>query len=98
MNLHRLISLMILGAGLVILVGVGAGILPGAGGLGGMILVFGFALYLLSFAQEPEALPDSQLPLFSAGERVLSVFYQPARLFQNLRVHPNWIPAFLILA
>lgn len=98
MNLHRTISLIILGAGLLILVGVGTGILPGASGLGSMILVFGFLLYILTFAKAPETDPKSTVAPLTITGRILSAFFQPKRLFQNLRVHPSWIPAFLILA
>ncbi|HEX5603715.1 MAG TPA: YIP1 family protein [Pyrinomonadaceae bacterium] len=98
MNLHRTISLIILGAGLLILVGVGSGILPGASGLASMILVFGVLLYILTFAKAPETEPKSTVAPLTITGRILGAFFQPKRLFQNLRVHPSWIPAFLILA
>jgi Yip1-like protein len=97
-NLHRSISIFILGVGLLILVGVGGGILPGGASLGTMVMVFGFVVYLLSFAKAPETEPKSSLLPFTIPERLLGAFFQPVRLFQNLRVHPSWIPAFLVLA
>jgi hypothetical protein len=31
-------------------------------------------------------------------ERITSLFFEPARVFQNLRYHPHWLSAFLVIA
>jgi hypothetical protein len=97
-NLHRIISLAIVAAGILILVGVGAEVISGASSLGLMVFVFGSVLYLLSYAKEPEDNKEANVPPLSTTGRILKVFYQPSLLFRNLRAHPSWIPAFLILA
>jgi len=97
-NLHRIISLAIVAAGILILVGAGAEVLSGASSLGLMVLVFGFVLYLLSYAKEPEDNKEATVPSLSTTSRILKVFYQPSLLFRNLGAHPSWIPAFLLLA
>ena len=98
MNLQRIISLAIAAVGLLILLGVGAEVLSGASSLGLMILVFGFLLFLLTYAKEPEDNGKTTVPPLSNAGRILKVFYQPGLLFRNLRAHPNWMPAFVILA
>ena len=34
----------------------------------------------------------------SPAERVLGIFHEPSRVFQNLRAHPRWLAAFLVMA
>ena len=68
------------------------------------LLTFGiFAIFVggivfgLSFIRTPEPAADAGSPL-SAGERILGIFYEPGRVFQNLRHYPRWFAAFLIIA
>ena len=56
---------------------------------------FGGALFGLSFVPLPRV-PDTEAPI-PAVQKVLGIFYEPTRVFRNLRVHPHWIVAFVIV-
>lgn len=65
----------------------------------GMSLIF-FSAVLggLSFIRPPAPAADAPPPPMSPVSRVLGVFFEPARVFQNLRAHPRWLAAFVIIA
>lgn len=87
------IGLFVLG---LIFVGGGAAKLL-AGGLGtGLALCFlGIVIFALSFIRRP-VVADAERPL-SWFEKVTGIFYEPARVFRNLRVYPYWVGAFLTI-
>lgn len=66
-------------------------------GTGIFALLAGAIVFGLSFVRKPEPAPDAPPPL-SPAERILGVFYEPSRVFQNLRHYPRWLAAFLVLA
>jgi hypothetical protein len=65
-------------------------------GTGIFAIFIGGIVFGLSFIREPGVMPDAPPPL-SAGERIMGVFYEPTRIFQNLRYHPRWLAAFLVI-
>ena len=81
--------------GLIFLVGGIAKFLPGGLSTGPALCFLGLVLFGLSFIRMPDV-PDTERPL-SWFEKVTGVFYEPARVFRNLRVHPYWIGAFLTI-
>lgn len=97
----RLITgVIILVVGILLSVGVILNILPGGTvwmNTGFLAVVVGAAVFGLSFIRKPQVEADAPPPL-SPAERVLGVFYEPARIFQNLRYHPRWLAAFLVIA
>jgi hypothetical protein len=64
---------------------------------GALAILIGLIVFGLSFIRKPELGPDAPPPL-SPADRILGVFYEPARIFQNLRYHPRWLAAFLVIA
>jgi hypothetical protein len=66
-------------------------------GTGIFALLVGAVVFGLSFVRVPEPGPDAPPPL-SPAERILGVFYEPTRVFQNLRHYPRWLAAFLVIA
>jgi len=68
-----------------------------AGGIGtGLILAFfGIVLFLLTFISLPVGIEEER-PL-SWFEKITGIFYEPARVFRNLRAYPLWIGAFLTI-
>lgn len=56
----------------------------------------GIALFGLSFIRLPRV-PDTEPPL-SPVQKLTGIFYEPTRVFRNLRVHPRWVAAFLVVA
>lgn len=61
------------------------------------LCAFGMALFGLSFVRLPVVPKADEAPL-SPLQKVFGIFYEPTRVFRNLRVHPHWIVAFAIIA
>ena len=72
-------------------VAVGA-VQPGAFGA-----LLGAVIFGLSFIKRPEPPADAPPPMEPA-QRVTRVFYEPAPVFENLRFHPRWLAAYLVIA
>src|ERR1700752_1734144 len=81
--------------GLIFVGGGLAKLLAGGAGTGAALCFLGVVLFALSFIRLP-LLPNPEPPL-SWFERVTGIFYEPSRVFRNLRFHPAWIGAFLAI-
>jgi len=79
--------------GVIFLVGGIAKFLAGGIGTGGALCFLGIVWFGLSFIRRPY-FPDPE-PRMSWFEKVTGIFYEPARVFRNLRVHPYWLGALL---
>lgn len=87
------IGLAVLG---VIMLGAGlAKILPGGLGTGAAFICWGIILFALSFIRLPETAGDE--PPMSAIQKLTGVFFEPSRVFRNLRSHPRWLAPFLVI-
>lgn len=58
---------------------------------------FGALLFALSFVPLPDVPAGTEAPM-SVGQKLGSIFYEPTRVFRNLRVHPGWLAPFLIIS
>lgn len=83
-------------AGIIIIVGGIAKFIPGGVSTGGATCFGGILLFLLSLIPLP-VVREPEEPL-SFVEKATGIFYEPARVFRNLRSHPHWIGAFLVVA
>src|SRR5215813_9093088 len=81
--------------GLIFVVGGIAKFLAGGIGTGAALCFFGIVVFALSFIRLPLA-GDEERPL-SWFEKITGIFYEPARVFRNLRAYPLWIGAFLTI-
>lgn len=72
-------------------------LLPGGIGTGAAFAFWGILLFAFSFIPLPQA-TGSEEPLMSALEKLTGIFYEPSRVFSNLRTHPRWLAAFLVVA
>lgn len=81
--------------GLILLVGGIAKLIPIGAGAGGALCFLGIVWFALSFIRLP-AVPNPEEPL-SWFERVTGIFYEPSRVFRNLRSNPTWLAPFLVL-
>ena len=81
--------------GVIFLAGGIAKFIPGGLATGAAICFFGILLGALSFIRLPE-IPETEQPL-SFFDKVTGIFYEPTRVFRNLRIHPNWIGAFALI-
>ena len=66
--------------------------------LTGLLAVFvGAVVFGLGFIRPHDPGPDAPLPL-PFGRRIAGLFYDPYRVFDNLRHNPRWLGTFLLLA
>ena len=87
------IALFVIGV-LVLIGGIGK-FIPGGVGTGGALAFLGILLFALSFIPLPKV-AEAEPPM-SPMERVLGMFYEPTRVFRNLRAYPHWAAAFTVV-
>lgn len=83
--------------GLIMLVAGIAKILPGGLGTGIAFAFWGILLFAFSFIPLPQPASGDDLPM-SGLQKVTGIFHEPSRVFRNLRSHPYWLAAFLVIA
>ena len=82
--------------GLIVLIAGLAKILPG-GLITGLVFAFwGILLFAFSFIRLPQPGSGDEPPM-SGLQKVTGIFYEPTRVFRNLRSHPYWLAAFLVI-
>lgn len=98
--MNRIIAIAVLVVGILLLVAGVMKILPGAAGGGGALAFLGLVMLGLSFIRRAPAdtTATDATPPMSEVEKITSVFYEPAHVFQELRVRPYWGTAFLVIA
>jgi Yip1 domain len=71
------------------------GLIPGGIGTGGILALGGIILFAFSFIPLP-VIPDAEtpLPFFS---KLTGIFFEPSRVFRNLRAHPHWVGAWVVV-
>jgi len=82
------LGLLVLGAGI-------PGIIGGGVGTGAALCFFGILLFAFSFIPLP-VIPNEEAPL-SFFDRITGVFFEPSRVFRNLRLHPQWVGPFVVI-
>ena len=95
--MRRIVGVIIFVIGLALLVGGIVGKTFGLAQTGGFAMFIGLLVFGLSFIRPHQPAPDAPPPLPPA-ERIAGIFYEPSRIFQNLRHHPRWLAAFLVIA
>jgi len=81
--------------GVILAVGGAAKFVPGGLGTGAALCVLGILWFAFSFIRRPPVV-ETEGPL-SWFAKVTGIFYEPARVFRNLRVHPYWLGALLTI-
>lgn len=82
--------------GLILVVAGIAKILPGGIVTGAAFCFWGILLFAFSFIPLPQPKADDEPPM-SGLQKVMGIFYEPTRVFRNLRSHPYWLAAFLVI-
>jgi len=72
-------------------------LIPGGIGTGAAFAFWGILLFAYSFIPLPQAKGDEEPPM-SRLQKLAGIFYEPTRVFRNLRAHPRWLAAFLTVA
>jgi len=72
-------------------------VVPGGIGTGAAFAFWGALLFAFSFIPLPQTKGDEE-PAMSGLQKVMGIFFEPTRVFRNLRAHPHWLAAFLVLA
>lgn len=70
-------------------------VVPGLTGTGVVLILLGGLVIGLSFISGPE---QDETPRMSTGATLGNIFVSPGEVFQNLRRHPRWLVAMLIIA
>lgn len=81
--------------GLIVLGGGLARFIPGGINTGIALACLGLAMFGVSFVPLPRV-PDTEPPL-PPVQKLLGIFYEPTRVFRNLRVHPRWLAALILV-
>jgi hypothetical protein len=82
--------------GIIILLAGVAKILPGGFMTGVAFAIWGILLFAFSFIRLPPTTGAEEPPL-SGIQKLTGIFYEPTRVFRNLRVHPHWLAALLVI-
>ena len=83
------LGLLVLGAGI-------PKIIPGGISTGIVVAILGILLLAFSFIPLP-VIPESDDAPLSFFDRITGIFYEPSRVFRNLRAHPHWIEPFVVV-
>jgi hypothetical protein len=82
--------------GLIILILGIARVLPGGFGTGAAFVFWGILLFAFSFIRLPQTTATDEPPM-SGVQKLVGIFFEPSRVFRNLRSHPRWLAAFLVI-
>jgi hypothetical protein len=91
----RIPAIVLLVFGVAIAVSGVAKLLSGGIGTGLIVCFFGIVLFALSFVSLPEKGTEAPLGTF---EKLTGIFYEPTRIFRNLRTNPSWLAPLLLIA
>ena len=81
----------------VLLIVAGALKVPGGIAAGGGLAFLAIILFGLSFIPRSEPPADAPPPM-SFFDRLTGIFFEPSNVFRNLRAHPRWLSAAIIIA
>jgi hypothetical protein len=70
-------------------------VVPGVTWTGVLVMLLGALIIGLSFVPKPEAADESEM---STPSTLVNIFFSPAEVFQNLRRHPRWLVAVVIMS
>jgi hypothetical protein len=93
--MNRLAGIILAAAGFVIAVLSVVKVLPGLTGPGVVMILTGGLVIGLSFITPPD--PDD-VERMSTGSTLGNIFFAPGEVFRNLRRHPRWLVALLIVS
>ena len=93
--MNRLAGIVVAAVGLAISVLAVLKVLPGLTGPGVLLILTGGLVIGLSFVPRPNADGDERM---STPATLLNIFLSPGKVFRNLRRHPRWLVALIIMS
>lgn len=81
--------------GIIVLIGGIAKFIPGGIATGAFLVFVGLLCVGLSFVRLP--VPQSDEAPMSAIQKLTGIFFEPGRVFRNLRSYPLWLAAFIVI-
>jgi hypothetical protein len=93
--MNRLAGIIVAVIGLLIAVLSILKVLPGLTQTGVVLILLGGLIIGLSFVDKPVS--EDAPPKMPTAETLTKIFFAPAEVFQNLRRHPRWLAAVLIM-
>lgn len=93
--MNRLAGIIVAVVGLLIAVLSALKVTAGLTSTGIILILFGLLIIGLSFIPKPESIDT---PRMSTPETLAGIFYAPTEVFQNLRRHPRWLVAILLMS
>jgi len=93
--MNRLAGIIVAVIGLLVAVLAILKIIPDLTWTGVFLILLGGLIIGLSFVNKPD---PEDTPRMSTGETLANIFFSPAEVFQNLRQHPRWLAAVLIMS
>jgi hypothetical protein len=93
---RRTYTYIVFGVGVLLIVAAALLKIPGGIVAGAVLAIFGLLLFGLSFIPQPGPPADAPARM-SFLEQLTGIFFEPSRVFQNLRAHPRWLFALLLI-
>lgn len=93
--MNRIAGIIVAAVGLLIAVLSILKVVPGITSTGVALILLGGLIIGLSFVAKPDT---EGVPPMSTPETLAGIFYAPSEVFQNLRRHPRWLAAVLIMS
>lgn len=93
--MHRLAGIIVAALGLVVAVLSITKVVPGLTQTGVVMILFGGLIIGLSFIDKPDTEGTDRM---STAETLGNIFFSPSEVFRNLRRHPRWLVAMLVMS
>ena len=92
--MNRLAGIIFAAIGLIVAVLSILKVVPGLTPTGVVMIVVGGIIIGLSFINKPE---DNGTERMSTPSTLINIFFSPSEVFRNLRRHPRWLVAVIIM-
>src|SRR5438067_13305800 len=93
--MNRIAGIIFAAVGLIVAVLGILKVVPGLTPTGVFMIVIGGLIIGLSFINKPE---DNGVERMSTPSTLANIFFSPSEVFRNLRRHPRWLAAVLIMS
>lgn len=93
--MNRIAGIIVAAVGLIIAILGALKVVPGVTSAGVSLIIFGGLLIGLSFVNKPD---DEGVERMSTGATLGNIFISPGEVFTNLRRHPRWLVALLVMS